>query len=82
MLTCPLLQTKITVNPDVVLQYCDAILQLKHSTDMNNCNRRPPAVNDPSTMTTTHPATTDQIPQLTKEPIRCSRQIQQQKEQC
>ena len=48
---------------------------------MNNCNRRPPAANDPATMTTTHPATTNQIPQSTKEPIRRSRRIQQQKEQ-
>ena len=31
--------------------------------------------------TTTHPATTNQIPQSTKEPIRHSRRIQQQNEQ-
>ena len=44
-------------------------LQLKHSSDLNNSHRRPPADNDPATMTTTHPATTNQIPQSTKEPI-------------
>ena len=56
-------------------------LQLKHSSDMNNCNQRPPAVNDPATMTTMHPATINQTPQPTKEQIRRSRRIQQQKEQ-
>ena len=48
---------------------------------MNNCNQRPPAVNDPATITTTHPETTNQTPRPTKEPIRRSRRIQQQKEQ-
>ena len=41
-------------------------LQLKNSSNLNNSHRRAPAVNNLATMTTTHPATTNQIPQSTK----------------
>ena len=56
-------------------------LQLKNSSNLNNSHRRATVVNNPATMTTTYPATTNQIPQSTKEPIIRSRRIQQQKEQ-
>ena len=55
--------------------------QLQNSSNLNNSHRRAPAAKNPAIMTTTHPATTNQIPQSTKEPIRRSRQIQQQNEQ-
>ena len=47
-------------------------LQLKHSPNLNNSHRRAPTVNNPAAMTTTHSATTNQIPQSTKESIRRS----------
>ena len=63
-----------------------AFLQLKHPSDKNKYFRQPPAINDSTpeiqdypTMTT-HPTTTNQTLQPTKEPIRRSRRIQQQKQ--
>ena len=73
-----------SVDKNAINPYIDippVFLQLKHFSDVNNCNQRPPAVNDPATMTTTHPATTSQTPQSAKKPIRRSRRIQKQKEQ-
>ena len=60
---------------------CVPSTQIKNSSNLNNSHRRAPAAKNPATMTTTHPATTNQIPQSTKEPIRRSRRIQQQNEQ-
>ena len=63
-----------------------AFLQLKHSSDKNKYLRQLPAINDSTPVIhdcptmTTHPATTNQTLQSTKQPIRGSRRTQQQKQ--
>ena len=61
---------KNTINRHIDIS--PVFLQLKNSFNLNNSHRRTPAAKNPATMTTTHPATTNQIPQSTKEPIRRS----------
>ena len=51
-----------SVDKNTINRYIDippVILQLKNSSNLNNSHRRTPAVNNPATMTTTHPATTN-----------------------
>ena len=63
-----------------------AFLQLKHSSDKHKYFRQPRAINESAPVIqdcptmTTHPTTTNQTLQPTKEPIRRSRRIQQQKQ--
>ena len=76
--------TTHSVDKNTITRHIDippVFLQLKNSSNLNNSHRRTPAAKNPATMTTTHPATTNQIPQSTKETIRRSRRIQQQNEQ-